>query len=169
MVVYVLDAYALVAIQSLCASELDIRQCLNAMTDNVKDGVLTFPERVVKHCKSFDPDGAGYMWAHACSGHRETTDVPDSNIGLIMMNNPDIIPEERDSKLDSDLDATPVDVLALALGIKDQGNTAIIISGEPSSMPDRESLALVAPQFGISVMTLQNYMIAEGLDHHLAA
>lgn len=169
MKVYVLDAYALVSLESLCASQEDLRGCLNAMTTNVQSGLLTFPDRVVNHCWFFDPTGAGYMWAHACNGHRREREAPDTVIGLVMANHPEIMPDEQDSKADNDLDATPVDVLALAISLNDQGHTAIIVSGEPHSLPDRETLANIAPNFGVSVTTLEEYIITHELDHHLAA
>ncbi|MBT2550539.1 hypothetical protein [Arthrobacter sp. ISL-65] len=139
------------------------------MTTNVQAGLLTFPDRVVKHCHHFDSNGTGYMWAHACSGHRQEHAAPDSEIGLVMANHPELMPDEQDPKARKDVNATPVDVLALALSLKSQGHSATIISEEPLSLPDRDTLATVAPKFGISVKTLEDYMIGEGLAQHLAA
>lgn len=86
-----------------------------------------------------------------------------------MANHPEIMPDEQDPRTVSDLDATPVDVLALAISLNDQGHTARIISGEPRSLPERETLANIAPNFRVSVTTLEDYFLSEGLAHHLAA
>jgi hypothetical protein len=87
-----------------------------------------------------------------------------------MANHPELMPEEQDPKAkDKNADATPVDVLALAITLQDQGHTATIISGELPSYANRQPLATVAPKFGVAVMGLAAYMHAEGLSQHLAA
>ncbi|GAA3287776.1 hypothetical protein GCM10017708_05880 [Arthrobacter citreus] len=169
MLVYVLDAYALIELESICASDRDIRSCLNAMTTSVQSGELTFPDRVVKHCRSFDPDGHGYLWSHASSGHRHEHEAPDACITRVMINSPEIMSDDQDSKENSDLAATPVDVLALAISLHDRGATPVIVSGEPGTLPDRETLATIAPTFSIRVITPAQYMHLEGLGQHLAA
>jgi hypothetical protein len=73
--VYVVDAHALIALESMHLTGGVLNQVLDEMTELVRSERLCCPNPVVKFCRTYAKNEAVTMWVNAVSGHRSRKTV----------------------------------------------------------------------------------------------
>lgn len=158
--VYIIDSYSLLAMPSLCKPHQQLGHLLTAMTDMVRQGILTFPNLVVKECKKYGSGEFPTMWADAASGHRQNISAPYE----FMENVLDLCPDVADWD-DSD-ESVQVDVLTLAL-FRARSSDVVVVTEDTNDVPERMCLIKAANQLALPAVTFSEFLWASGHQAYL--
>lgn len=165
--IYIIDAYSLLMMPSICKPQHQLGPLLQTMTDMVKNKQLTFPNLVVRDCKKFGAAEFPTMWADAASGHRDRSH--HSSIHeyqeKVLANCYDILdPDDPE-------ETAQLDVLALALQLSPtevNNGRPRIVTDDIHDVPERMCLHKAAAQMSVQSMTLSDFLHAIGGQAYLS-
>lgn len=155
--VYVIDAHALMHLQTCGYSANDYHYILNQMTDKVKEESLLFPTQVVTFCRTYATHESVTMWANAVSGHRAKKS-PDAEYQSIVL---DIVEEISDADDDEELPALFVAAMALEVQMTMNDVSPVIVTEDKLELPTRTCLWEASQTLGLTRIGMTDYIESE--------
>jgi hypothetical protein len=151
---YVVDAHALIELQTMNLPRPTLHQVLDEMTELVKRQRLCFPTPVVKFCKNFAGDEAVTMWVNAVSGHRVKKTVDAAFQTEVM----DLCEEISDQ--DDPEESTPLFVAAMCLEMSSSLDV-VIVTEDRRPQPTRMCFLEACDVLELPTMTLRAFIAQE--------
>lgn len=153
VLIYVLDAHALIALQDAAATAgFDFDDLLSKMTALVEDGQLVCPPSVVRECRDFGETDLITSWVRMASANFNDASVSWDIAEQVISSHPTLVDstETRENP--------QVDVLGLAIQRKNRNHDVVIVTGQWVDTPICAALGTVAAAADVTAMTPMEFI-----------
>jgi len=157
--VFVVDASSLLVVSDLCSgNQARASSVFDEMYRLARLGQLGFPSCVPAVCSSFDTANFAASWAAPVHDGLRIRSVDHSLQTDVLLACNDL----SDAGTDDD-EEVQVELMAYALFFSNRGDQVTLVTEEIAPLPFRKSIAQAAGDMGMSVLTMQQFMLLRGL------
>lgn len=154
--IFVLDTESIVTIPVLVkASKLN--ECLDALTDHVTSGVVSYPDQVLTECKRIADGESITTWLKAVAGSRKHHRVPYAQTVKVLASCPELI------DVDASDEPSSVAVAAMGHSLYEAGTDFVIVTEDRRAQPTRLCLADACVALGFAALDTTGFLVALGL------
>lgn len=159
-----IDSHALIELQRVPCHPSRLNLVFDKMSDLVNAARLNFPTPVVRECKEYAEGEPVHTWVKAVSSGRRMV-APDSEFQVMVLDACEDIADP-----DDDEESAPLFVAALALQLRAQnGISPLVVTEDRLPNPVRACLMDACILLSLQVVTLQDFLLEEGLLDIMAA
>lgn len=144
-VVHVLDTETVIRIPTLIKTAR-LNECLDALTDHVSEGIVSFPDQVLTECKRIAAGETITMWLKAVAGSRQHHRVPYSETMKVLASCPNLL------DVDNSDEPSSLAVAAMAKKLHDTGTDFAVVTEDDHPQPTRMCLAHACDELGFPRM-----------------